>query len=239
VAAAAQAFGGTQSLIDNQSDVFAPIAKDVLGSPLDKLLIIAVLTSASASTQTTILPATRTSLSMARKGALAKRFGDVHPRYLTPSVSTIWMGAVSALVFVLLSALSQNLIADAFTSLSLTIAFYYGITGVACTWFYRRHLFATAKNFVYLGVLPLLGATILAYVFVKATIEYSASDGGYAKAVLGIGSPVIITIIMILLGIALLIYQHVTQPEFFTRKPEPVDPEIAATVTHRIAKGSA
>ena len=31
-----------------------------MGSPLDKLLIIAVLTSASASTQTTILPTART-----------------------------------------------------------------------------------------------------------------------------------------------------------------------------------
>jgi hypothetical protein len=46
---------------------------------------------------------------------------------------------------------------------------------------------------------------------------------------------VVITIIMILLGVALLIYQHITQPDFFTRKPEPVDPEIAATVTQRVA----
>jgi amino acid transporter len=236
VAAAAQAFGGTQSLIDNQTDVFAPIGEDVLGSPLDKLLIIAVLTSASASTQTTILPATRTSLSMARKGALAKRFGDVHPRYLTPSTSTLWMGGVSTLVFVLLSALSENLIADAFTSLSLTIAFYYGITGVACTWFYRRHLFASVRNFVYLGFLPMLGATILAYVFIKATIVYKEPDGGAAKAVLGVGSPVVITFIMLVLGLALLAYQHARQPRFFTRKPEPVDPEIAATVTDRVPK---
>jgi amino acid transporter len=236
VAIAAQAFGGVQSLIDNQDDVFAPIAASVLGSPLDKLLIIAVLTSASASTQTTILPATRTSLSMARKGALARRFGEIHPRYLTPSVSTIWMGAVSVIVFVALEALSQNLIADAFTSLSLTIAFYYGITGVACTWFYRRHLMASARNFLYLGFLPMLGAVILGYVFVKATIEYSASDGGYAKAVLGVGSPVVITIIMILLGLALLAYQYMTQPEFFKRKPEAVDPELAATITDRVAR---
>jgi amino acid transporter len=235
VAAAAQAYGGTKSLIANQDDVFAPIAKSVLGSPLDKLLIIAVLTSASASTQTTILPATRTSLSMARKGALPKTFGAVHKRYLTPSVSTIWMGAVSVVVFAVLSALSQNLIADAFTSLSLTIAFYYGITGVACTWFYRRHLFASAKNFIYLGILPMLGAVILAYVFVKATFEYSKADGGYAKAVLGVGSPVVITIIMIVLGLAFLLWQWMSQPEFFSRKPEPVDPEIAATVTHKPA----
>ena len=37
----------------------------MLGERLNKLLIIAVLTSASASTQTTILPTARTTLSMA------------------------------------------------------------------------------------------------------------------------------------------------------------------------------
>jgi amino acid transporter len=233
VAGAAQAFGGTQLLIDNQTDVFAPIAKSVLGSPLDKLLIIAVLTSASASTQTTILPATRTSLSMARNKALPEKFGDVHKRYQTPSTSTIWMGVISAMVFILLEATSQNLIADAFTSLALTIAFYYGITGYACTWFYRRHLFSSVKNFLYLAVLPLLGAGILTWVFIKAAIDYSKPDGGYASPLLGIGAPVIITIFMILLGLAILIYQHIKDPEFFKRKPEVVDPALGAIVTER------
>ena len=233
VAAASQAFGGAQSLIDNQSDVFAPIAKDVLGSPLDKLLIIAVLTSASASTQTTILPATRTSLSMARNRALPKTFGEVHERYQTPSTSTIWMGVVSTIVFVLLSATSENLIADAFTSLALTIAFYYGITGFACTWFYRKHLFTSAKNFLYLAVLPMLGGLILTAVFIKASVDYSKSDGGYAKAVLGIGSPVAITIFMILLGLAILVWQNIREPAFFKRKTEVVDPALAAIVTKK------
>jgi len=233
VAAAAQAFGGTQLLIDNQSDVFAPIAKSVLGSPLDKLLIIAVLTSASASTQTTILPATRTSLSMARNKALPEKFGDVHKRYQTPSTSTIWMGVISAMVFILLEATSQNLIADAFTSLALTIAFYYGITGYACTWFYRRHLFSSAKNFLYLAFLPLLGGGILTWVFIKAAIDYSKPDGGYASPLLGIGAPVIITIFMILLGLVILVYQHIKDPEFFKRKPEVVDPALGAIVTEK------
>jgi amino acid transporter len=65
VAIAAVSFHGTQFLEDNQIDVLAALGGDVFGSPLDKLLIIAVLTSASASTQTTILPSTRTALSMA------------------------------------------------------------------------------------------------------------------------------------------------------------------------------
>ena len=66
------------------NDVFAPIGKSVLGSRLDKLLIIAVLTSASASTQTTILPTARTVLSMARAKAIPTRFGNIHPRYPQP-----------------------------------------------------------------------------------------------------------------------------------------------------------
>ncbi|WP_187368869.1 APC family permease [Baekduia soli] len=236
VAAAAQAFGGTKTLINNQDDVFAPIAKSVLGSPLDKLLIIAVLTSASASTQTTILPATRTSLSMARKGAIGARFGAVHKRYLTPSFSTIWMGVVSIAVYVLLSATSQNLVADAFTSLSMTIAFYYGITGVACAWFYRHHLFASARNFLYLAFLPLLGAVILAFIFVKASIEYAHKDGGYAKPFLGVGSPVVITLAMIIIGLIWFAWRYVQDPEFFRRKPQPVDHEIARTIHDRPTK---
>ena len=68
VSVAAQAYAGPDFLINNSDDVLSALGGDVLGSPLDKLLIIAVLTSASASTQTTILPTTRTVLSMAYHG---------------------------------------------------------------------------------------------------------------------------------------------------------------------------
>ena len=71
------------------------LANDVFGSPLGKILIIAVLSSAAASTQTTILPTARTTLSMARGERCPARSADVHPQYLTPSYSTLWMGALS------------------------------------------------------------------------------------------------------------------------------------------------
>ena len=134
-------------------------------------------------------------------------------------------------MFVFLEATSQNLIADAFTSLALTIAFYYGITGYACTWFYRRHLFKSFKNFLYLAFLPLLGGGILTWVFIKASIDYSATDGGYAKPFLGVGSPVVITAVMIIIGLVLLIAQRINNPTFFKRKPEPVDPALMPAVT--------
>ena len=59
---------------------------------LAKLLIVCVLTSASASTQTTILPTARTTLSMAHWKAVHKVLGKVHKTFLTPDVSTIAHG---------------------------------------------------------------------------------------------------------------------------------------------------
>ena len=52
------------------------------------LLIISVLTSAAASTQTTILPTARAALSMGAYRAIPPRFAKIHPRYLTPTWST-------------------------------------------------------------------------------------------------------------------------------------------------------
>jgi amino acid transporter len=228
VATAAQAYGGIDSLVNNQSDVFAPLGKSVLGSPFDKLLIIAILTSASASTQTTILPTARTTLSMARAGAIPSAFGRIHSRFLSPSYSTLWMGAASTIVFVFLSATSINLIADAFTSLALTIAFYYGFTGFACVVYYRRHLLDSAKNFLFIGVLPFLGGAILTFVLVKAVVDYSKPHAGYAKPFLGIGSPIVIALVMIILGLVLMIAQRLSNPEFFKRRLEVVDPSVLA-----------
>ena len=92
VAIAAQSFGGTAAA-DRQRRRRAQRARqEVFGSPWDKILIIAVLTSAAASTQTTILPTARTSLSMARVRAMPASLGRIHPRYLTPDVATILMG---------------------------------------------------------------------------------------------------------------------------------------------------
>ena len=161
VSVAAQAFHGADFLTNHSDDVLGALGTDVLGSPWDKLLIIADLTSAAASTQTTILPTTRTALSMATKGAAPAYFSRVHPRFLTPSTSTIWFGIVSIVWYVGLTFLSENILADSITALGLMIAFYDGITGFACAIFYRHELTRSAKNFVMIGVAPTVGGLML------------------------------------------------------------------------------
>src|SRR5262249_6353311 len=143
VTAAAQAYHGTKFLSDNSNDVLSPLGTAVFGSPLNKLLIICVLTSASASTQTTILPTARTTISMAKWGAIPAVFGRVHSRFLTPSFSTLWMGAVSIVWTIALLAFnpSQNVLGDTISALGFAVCFYYGFTGIACAFYYRKELF--------------------------------------------------------------------------------------------------
>jgi amino acid transporter len=223
VTTAAIAFAGTKVLSDNPDDVFAPIGNAVLGNGLDKLLIIAVLTSASASTQTTILPTARTSLSMARQRAMPKVFGRIHPRYLTPDVSTITMGAVSIAWYVGLTLVSQNVLGDSIAALGLMIAFYYGITGLACTIYFRRELTKSLRNFVYVGLLPLLGFLSLGYIFVRSCIDLGRTSAG-DTVILGVGGPLVIGLGGLLLGAVLMLWWNGVNPGFFKRKPEVADP---------------
>src|SRR5262245_10981855 len=157
VAVSAQAYAGTTFLKHHGDDVLSALGGPVMGSPLDKILIIAVLTSASASTQTTILPTARTTLSMARFDSIPSVFGKIHPRYLTPSVSTLAMGAVSLVWTLVIINVSQNVLNDSITGLGFLIAFYYGLTGYACTIYYRKEIFKSLKNFIMVGVAPFLG----------------------------------------------------------------------------------
>jgi amino acid transporter len=121
-----------------------------------------VLTSAAASTQTTILPTARTTLSMAVYKGLPDAFGRMHKRYLTPTVSTVAMGGVSAVLYVAFNHLAGgNLIPDAVTAIGVWIAFYYGLTGFTCGWYYRKVLMRSARDLWMKGILPVLGGAML------------------------------------------------------------------------------
>jgi amino acid transporter len=227
VAYAAQAYGGPQQLIDNADDVLSVLGTEVFGSPLDKILIIAVLTSAAASTQTTILPTARTSLSMARVGAMPHALGKVHPRYLTPHVSTILMGALSIVWYVGLTIISENILFDSIAALGLMIAFYYGLTGFACTIYYRHELLRSVKTFLLIGVGPLLGGVILAAIFVKSCFDLSKPENSESgDSWFGLGPPIVIGIGFLLLGVVFMLLWRSGHPGFFKRRPRTADPAL-------------
>ena len=233
VSAAAIAFGGVDRLANDQSgDVLGLLAGSVFGShTLGKVVIIAVLTSAAASTQTTILPTSRTALSMARSKAAPAPLGHVHERYLTPDIATWVMGGLSIVWYLGLTIVSQNMLYDSIAALGLMIAFYYGLTGFACTWYYRRTLFTGLKRFLLVGVAPFTGGAILLFVFVRSCIDLGRADAG-STTYFGIGSPLVIGVGFLLLGAVLMgIWRLAGHREFFARRREAAEPEAAVAPT--------
>ncbi|HEV2368722.1 MAG TPA: hypothetical protein VGR90_02530, partial [Acidimicrobiales bacterium] len=133
-----------------------------LGTVMTRLLFVMVLSSAAASTQTTILPTARTTLSMAAYKAIPSAFAKINRRFLTPTVSTVAMGAVSIVLYVIMNYLSAgNVIPDSVTALGVMIAFYYGLTGLASFWYFRKTLTESARNLFMRGILPLLGWALM------------------------------------------------------------------------------
>ena len=236
---------------DNFGDVLSGLGGSVFGTAglgwfLSKLLVLMVLTSASASTQTTIMPTARTALSMAGHKAIPAKFARVHPKYQTPTWSTIGMGLASVVFYVAFTKISGNLLSDSISSLGLAIAFYYGLTGLACFWYYIPLVRRGRRdgNTVWLKcILPLVGALILFAFFFYACHIFWDPNYGYTSWSMPfsphwqIGGVFLTGIGALVIGIPLMYVQRFASPGYFRGETVPkftasrlevTEPEAAA-----------
>ncbi|MDX3134745.1 APC family permease [Streptomyces europaeiscabiei] len=223
------AYAGTAYLTDNADDeeyIFALLAGEVMGG-WDWVVLLAVSTSALASTQTTIIPASRTALSMARRHALPAHFAHIAPRFRTPDVSTWWVAAIAIAWYVVVNQISENALFDSLTALSLLIAFYYALTGVACAVYYRRHLTESVHHFLLIGLGPLVGAGLLAWLLVESVSDMADPANSYSGVSwFGIGPPLVIGIGITLTGVVLMVVLRLVTPAFWSERPGVADPRL-------------
>ncbi|SIR80315.1 APC family permease [Williamsia sterculiae] len=202
---------------DNADDAFTILGEPVAGPVLASLLLLTVSVSALSSTQSTILPTARGTLSMAVYEAIPRRFASVHPKYMTPAFGTAVMGGAALAFYLVLSLVSQSTLSDSISSLGLAVAFYYGITAYSCVWYFRRSLFASARNFLMRGLLPLLGGIAMTWAFVKsATDMFDPSYG--STSVGGVGGVFILGVGMLVLGVPLMLLCVAGGKDFFRGK---------------------
>ena len=219
---------GGAAAFDDKPGILAKFAEGALGDTLGQLVLLAVIVSALASTQTTILPASRTALSMARHEAIPNAFGEVSKRFFTPVFATVAVGVLAVAWYVPGKLINKSFLFDSLTALGLMIAFYYALTGFACVIYYRREIRKTWRNFIFIGLAPLIGAVILTYVFVKALFNFSDIENSYSTSEwLGFAPPAVIGVGMLLLGVVLLFGWRLYKREpFFKRKREVADPTL-------------
>lgn len=121
---------------------------------------------------------------MGRDRVISRRFADIHPRFQTPWLSGVWI-AMLALVLMVLLGFSQSVntvMTNLISAIGVMVSFYYGMAGIACTWYYRKTLSQSLKTFLVQGIWSLGSALVLLAV---GAIQLTRLDGSTAASTIG------------------------------------------------------
>ncbi|MGW3407019.1 hypothetical protein ACWDPI_36935, partial [Streptomyces zhihengii] len=166
-----------------------------------------------------------------RRRAVARPAGrpghpPLHPRFRTPDISTWGVAVVAIVWYLVVNAISENALFDSLTALSLLIAFYYALTGVACAVYYRRRLTESVRNFLLIGLGPLIGAGLLAWLLVESVGDMADPENSYSGVSwFGLGPPLVIGIVIVAAGVLVMIAQRIMGGPFWRERPSVAGPD--------------
>ena len=153
----------------NAADILAVLGQTVAHGWFGKLIVVAVLLSTVATLETTLIQVTRTLFAMGRDVTIPARFGEVHPIRKTPLFATFFVAVMSVLLYVGSNYVGSisTILNDGYAAIGLQICIYYSLAGLAVVILYRRQLFKSVGNFVFMGLWPLLGAIFMGFIFAQ------------------------------------------------------------------------
>jgi hypothetical protein len=111
-----------------------------------------------------------------------------------------------------------HVISDSIDALGVTIAFYYGLTGFSCAWYYRKSLTKSVKNLFVQGVMPFIGGLILYFILGWSLWYYwNPVNSATHLKVLGreIGGTFSLDVGVLVLGLILMFTMQTFRPAFF------------------------
>jgi amino acid transporter len=154
--------------------------------PLASLPLMALMFSAVASLQSSVIPTARGAFAMGRDQTLGRAWTRISPRFGTPATGTAILMTAGAAVAVLGLGIPRinDLILTAVNSVGLIVAFYYGLTAFACAARFRR---ARGLRFVQAVLVPSVSGLALfgiggylAYLYATMSDHFEASpDNGW------------------------------------------------------------
>lgn len=186
-----------EELADNGAHGLTYFGARLAHQPLAALPLIALMFSAVASLQSSVIPTARGMYAMGRDGVLGTIWTRLHPRYATPAVGTLLItgGAVLLALASLVIPTVNDLISAAVNAIGVIVALYYALTAVAAAVRFRRLLRTDLLQGLRAVVAPLLGAAALlavggylAWTFYDSTdhFELAADNGWFELAVVAL-----------------------------------------------------
>ncbi|KAM3115633.1 APC family permease [Phormidesmis sp. 146-33] len=182
----------------------------VLPRPWGNIAVLAVLVSTVGTIETQLTQCSRTLFSMARDRVISRRFEEIHPTFQTPWLGTFVISLLALSLLVASSSIStiNELMAGLIQTIGVQVAFYYAMTGFACTWYYRRQLRQNFQTLLMKGICPFTSAIFLLVVGIYQLTQFEST-----VVYLSIGA--------IAIGILpMLYYRWKYQSSFYSAAPE-------------------
>ncbi len=175
---------------DNSANILGVLGQKVWPGTPGKLIVVAVLLSTVATLETQLIQVTRTMFSMGRDGTLAKSFGKVHKKYQTPIVATMTITVVGLGLFVGSQFIGSlgTIMTDAIASIGVQISIYYALAGYSVVVLFRKMIFKSVKNFIFMGLWPIIGALFMTIMFIKVipTLDQTTKIISFGTMALGL-----------------------------------------------------
>ncbi|MFI0779452.1 APC family permease [Streptomyces sp. NPDC021212] len=135
-------------LIGNGPQALPYLGAKLAAEPWAGVPLLALMFSAVASVQSSVIPTARGLLAMGRDRTMGPVWTRIHPRYGTPAIGTVLVMAVATTVALLALAIPKlsDMILAAVNSIGLVVALYYGLTAIACAVRFRSTLRAGARE---------------------------------------------------------------------------------------------
>nr|WP_218885561.1 APC family permease [Kineococcus aurantiacus] len=206
---------------DIQENLFAALASPVMG-PVAILMSLSVLASSAASLQSTFISPARTLLAMGHYGALPPRYAHVSRRFQSPGYATVVSAVVASVFYAVMRVLSEDVLWDTISALGMMVCFYYGVTALACVWYFRGSWRGDVKAFLSTCLAPLVGGVLLLVFFVQTAVDSTDPSYGSGSQVGGVGLVFVLGIGVLALGVVVMLVQRARRPGFFRGRTIPV-----------------
>jgi amino acid transporter len=175
---------------DNSANILGVLGQKVWPGTPGKLIVVAVLLSTVATLETQLIQVTRTLFSMGRDGTLARSFGKVHKKYKTPVFATMTITVVGIGLFVGSQFIGSlgTIMTDAIASIGVQISIYYALAGYSVVVLFRKMIFKSVKNFIFMGLWPIIGALFMTIMFIKVipTLDQTTKIISFGTMALGL-----------------------------------------------------
>jgi amino acid transporter len=156
--------GMTSDTVDkNSANLLAAFGDAIFPRPWGQIAVLAVLLSTIGTIETQMTQCARTLFSMGRDRVIHEKFAEIHPRFQTPWLAGLVV-TVLTLFLMILSGSSESIgsvMQSLISAIGVMVSFYYGMSGLACTYYYRKVLRRNVRIFLMRGLWPAGSAIFL------------------------------------------------------------------------------